>query len=276
MKNNAAYRAYEKLEKGYDVVVARIVDSARSSPRHNGATMAFVADGRNWGTVGGGLLEAKTTEECMKTFKTKEKSHLCHFNLDGLDTEALDMACGGEVDILIEYYSADNPNALKLPMQLEETALIFGAGHVGLALDPVLRYIGFNIIVLDDREEFANHDRFPHAKDVVVIDSYEDGFRTITTDKNTYIIIVTRGHKGDYAILKSALKQNHAYIGMIGSHKKTATIFDMLRRDGVSEDALQTVYAPIGERIFAETPEEIAISIAAQMIRVRSGHGNRL
>ena len=129
--------------------------------------------------------------------------------------------------------------------------------------------------VIDDRAEYANPERYPHALKTIVVDSFDDAFEGITCDENSYIIIVTRGHKGDLQVLRGALKQKRAYLGMIGSRKKNRILFDKLLEEGVAQEQLDKVYAPIGEAIYAETPEEIGVSIAAEIIRVRSGHGTR-
>ena len=182
------------------------------------------------------------------------------------------MGCGGDADVLIEYIDADSPEDFVEEFNLQTTAYIFGAGHVGLALEPVLRYINFKTVAIDDREEYANRERFPKASEVKVISDFKHAFDGIETDENSYIIIVTRGHMGDYDVLKDALKQKSAYVGMIGSRKKNAMLFDMLRKEGYAEEDIKRIHAPIGLSIQAETPEEIAISIAAELIQVRANH----
>ncbi|NLY70454.1 MAG: XdhC/CoxF family protein [Clostridiales bacterium] len=152
---------------------------------------------------------------------------------------------------------------------------MFGARHIGKALEPILRYIGFETVVIDDRPEFSNRERFPHASDVITVRDYSNVYENITTDENSYIIIVTRGHRGDYEVLKQSLAQKHEYIGMIGSKKKIAETFKKLQENGFSNEELDAVYTPIGIEIHADTPEEIAISIAAEMIMVRAGHGKK-
>ncbi len=230
-------------------------------------------DGTTQGTVGGGRLEAETEKLCKEVFQTKEKSRLHHFKLNTEEQDALDMGCGGDADVLIQYIDAAHPEEFVEEFNLETTAYIFGAGHVGLALEPVLRYVNFKTVVIDDREEYANRERFPEAAEVKVLPDFKHSFDEIQTDENSYIVIVTRGHMGDYDVLKDALKQKSAYVGMIGSRKKNAMLFDMLRKEGYSEDDIARVHAPIGLSIKAETPEEIAISIAAEMIQVRANHG---
>jgi xanthine dehydrogenase accessory factor len=231
-------------------------------------------DGTRYGTVGGGKLEAEVEKICLETFKTKE-SKIYHFGLKPEDQQGIDMRCGGDADVSVEYVDAGRPESFIADFDVKSTAFIFGAGHVGQALEPILRYVGFVTKVIDDRPDFSSRERFPDADEVMVIDSFLDAYRGMETDENSYIIIVTRGHSGDYDVLKQTLKRTTAYIGMIGSRSKVAEVYRMLREDGFAQEELDRVYSPIGTNIFAETPEEIAISIAGEMIKVRAGHGER-
>lgn len=156
------------------------------------------------------------------------------------------------------------------PLSLQGTAFVFGAGHCGEQLVPVLGMLGFSTVVIDDRAEFANSERFPNADMIVVPDSFEGALAQMLVDENSYIIIMTRGHLHDRAVLRQALRTNAAYMGMIGSRKKVADTFAALMEEGVSAEDLARVHAPIGLPITAETPEEIAISIAAELIQIRA------
>lgn len=265
------YFAKDLLEQGKGFVLATVIDTSGSTPRKSGAWMIMTEEGEFMGTVGGGKIEAVTQERCREHLETKETKQY-HFKLNTEDMDALDMGCGGEAEIRVEYISGDNPGDFLAEWEAKTKAYVFGGGHVSLALEPVLRHIDFRVTVTDDREEYANKERFPYA-DVRVAKGFENCFDGLFCDENTFIVIVTRGHMGDYVVLKQALAQPSAYVGMIGSRKKNAMLFDQLREEGVSEEDIARVYAPIGEDIHAETPEEIAISIAAEMIRVRSGHG---
>lgn len=256
-----------------DFVVATVMDTNGSTPRKPGAWMAVAADGRIAGTIGGGRIEAETVKYCMKAHEMKEPISTYHFKLNTADKDSLDMGCGGEADILIEYFPCAKGEIFLEQFRSDTKAYIFGAGHVCLALEPVLRHVGFDTFVVDDRSEYANRERFPLAKEVLVVPNFQRTFDRIESDENSYFVIVTRGHIGDLDVLRQAINQPHKYLGMIGSKNKTALLYDLLRTEGVEEVTLQKIYAPIGERIFAETPEEIAISITGEMIRVRAGHG---
>ncbi|MDD3168332.1 MAG: XdhC/CoxI family protein [Eubacteriales bacterium] len=269
-----SYISKDLIEKGEDFVIAKVVDTQGSTPRKKGAVLLMKQDGTRFGTVGGGKLEAEVEKICLEILKTK-KSKTCHFRLTAKEQQGLDMRCGGDADVSIEYIDAKNPASFIADFDLKAAAFIFGAGHVGQALEPVLRYVNFATTVIDDRPDFANRERFPDADEVMVIDSFLDAYQGMETDENSYIVIVTRGHSADYDVLKQTLKRKTAYIGMIGSRNKVAEIYRMLREDGFSQAELDRVYSPIGTSIFAETPEEIAISIAGEMIKVRAGHGER-
>lgn len=272
MADKIIYFARDMLEQGRDFVIAKVVDTHGSTPRKKGAWMLMKDDGTTAGTVGGGRLEAETEKICRETFKTKEKSQIFHFTLNADEQGALDMQCGGDTDIQIQYIDAAHPEEFVEEFGLATTAYIFGAGHVGLALEPVLRYVNFQTVVLDDREDYANRERFPQADEVKVISDFQHAFEGLELNNNSYIVIVTRGHAGDYDVLKDALKQPSAYVGMIGSKRKNAVLFDKLREEGYSEEDIARIHAPIGLPIQAETPEEIAISITAEMIQVRANH----
>ena len=149
-------------------------------------------------------------------------------------------------------------------------AYIFGAGHCGEKLAQVLGTVGFGTIVIDDRAEFANTERFPAADGIIVPESMDQPFCDIEMDGDSYIVIVTRGHAHDELVLRGALRTQAGYIGMIGSRRKRETIYKNLLEDGYKQSDIDRVYSPIGVNIGAETPEEIAVSIAAEMIKARS------
>lgn len=270
MSQKLSYFARDLIEQGEDFVIAKVVDTSGSTPRKKGAVLMMKRDGVTIGTVGGGLLEAETEKLCRKTFETKEKSHVYEFTLDEKQKGALDMGCGGDATVQIDYIDAENPGNFVKEFKLASTAYIFGGGHVAYALEPVLRHVDFRTVVIDDREEYANPERYPHADRTIAVENFDNAFDDIETDDDSYIIIVTRGHRGDLQVLREALKRDFAYLGMIGSRRKNELLFDTLRREGVPESKLAEVHAPIGLKIGSETPEEIAVSIVAEIIQVRS------
>lgn len=161
------------------------------------------------------------------------------------------------------------------PVGSVSTAYVFGAGHCGEKLVPVLGIAGFATVIVDDRPEFADRKRFPTADGIAVLDSFSEGLHRFCIDEDSYIVIVTRGHVHDQTVLAWALQTSAGYIGMIGSRRKVATIFAALEEQGFSSGALARVHAPIGLSIGAETPGEIAVSIAAELVHVRSQAGQR-
>ncbi len=172
---------------------------------------------------------------------------------------------GYDVFTNLEHYSAH-----LFPVGSDGTVYIFGAGHCGEKLAHIVHTVGFETVVIDDRSEFANSGRFPEADDIIVPKKLDEPFNAISFGQDSYIVIVTRGHVHDEIVLRGALKTNAGYIGMIGSRKKRETIYQHLLDDGFTQADIKRVYSPIGISIGAETPEEIAISITAELIRVRA------
>jgi xanthine dehydrogenase accessory factor len=156
------------------------------------------------------------------------------------------------------------------PIQSGETVYIFGAGHVSQQLARLTKMVGFHTIVLDDRKEFANRRRFRDADDIVELDTFDHAFDGLTMGSQSYIVIVTRGHTHDKTVLGQALKTGATYIGMIGSRKKRNIIYQKLLGENFTQADIDRVHSPIGLAIGAETPEEIAVSIIAELIQIRA------
>jgi xanthine dehydrogenase accessory factor len=164
------------------------------------------------------------------------------------------------------------------PLTLPITVYVFGAGHIAASLVPLCDLLGFQSVVVDDRNDFASRERFPRATRLVVVPSFDQAFADPSIGplgKDSYVVIVTRGHGGDLAVLRQALQCQPGYVGMIGSRRKRQLILDQLSREGFSADDLARVVCPIGLSIGAETPQEIALSIAAQIVATRAGHAGK-
>ncbi len=155
----------------------------------------------------------------------------------------------------------------------QSTVYVFGAGHLSKEIVPLAKRVGFHVVVVDDRAFFANREGFPEADELMVAD-FGSVFDDLQIDADSYLVIVTRGHQHDEVVLRQALRVRPAYIGMIGSRTKIASIYGQLRAEGFSQEELDAVHAPIGVPIQAKSPEEIAISILAELISVR-GQGGR-
>ncbi len=173
---------------------------------------------------------------------------------------------GGALD---GHTAGDRPGIYVQPLGVPGTAYVFGAGHCGHSLIPLLGMVGFRTVIVDDRADFANAERFPDADSIVVPESFEGALASLPIDEQSYLVIMTRGHMFDRSVLAQALATPALYVGMIGSKKKVAETFKTLKEQGFTDDDIARVHSPIGMSIGAETPEEIAVSIAAEIIRVR-------
>ena len=179
-----------------------------------------------------------------------------------------DVLGSGRGDLVV---AGENMRARMEAIGWRGTVFVFGAGHCGQSLVPFLHAVGFRTVVVDDRAEYANRDRFPLADSVVVPPSFEGIVGGLPIDEDSYLVILTRGHVHDRTVLREALQTDALYVGMIGSRRKVAQTMEALREEGVEAGQLDRVHAPIGLSIGAETPEEIAVSITAQLIQVRAG-----
>ena len=273
MADKISYIARKFIEENVPFVIAEVIDTKGSAPRKRDAVLLMNFEEKTWGTVGGGLLEAETERHCREQLKSKEPLRTYEFILDEAATGegALAMGCGGDASIRIRYVDPQNPGSFVEDFKTSSQAYIFGGGHVALALDPVLRHVDFETTVIDDRADYANKERFPESR-VIVCDNFDHCFEEIEPDEDSFLIIVTRGHRGDLQVLRQALRKPHAYLGMIGSRHKNQILVDQLLTEGFTQEELDAVYMPIGLDIKSETPEEISISIAAEMILVRAEH----
>jgi xanthine dehydrogenase accessory factor len=241
--------------EGEEAALVTIVSATGSTPREEGAKMLVKPDGSILGTIGGGSLEVQVIEEAVKVIKQGKPKRL-HMSLTAKETGEVGMICGGELEVFIE------------PILSPPTLYIFGGGHISLSLAKMGKLLGFKIAVIDDRPEFASSERFPEA-DVILAEDFTKSFPKIKIDKSSYIVIVTRGHQHDELVLEWAVGTPAKYIGMIGSKTKVKAIFSHLLAKGKSKEQLDRVHAPIGLEIEAQTPEEIAVSILAEVIKVR-------
>lgn len=244
----------ECLEQGRPFVLATLVKTAGSVPRNPGARMLVFPDGAISGTIGGGKFEHTVIADCLSLLKSGAPHSLKSYKLHESGEDALGMLCGGEADVFMESFGA------------RETLYIFGGGHIGLALTGIALGLGFRIVVIDDRPDILAQCKL--GVETILTDSqYNDNFPQI--DLNSYVVIVTHGHKCDKEVLSKVVKTDCAYIGMIGSSRKVKETFAILESEGVSKDRLSRVHSPIGLDIGAEGPYEIAIAIAAQLIEVK-------
>ncbi len=271
MSQPISYIARKFIEENIDFVIAKVIETKGSAPRKRGAAMVMTPEGNFYGTVGGGLLEAKTQDLCRKVMETREPITY-EFILDEQQQgeNALAMGCGGDATVEVEFIDTSNPGNFIEEFKLKSDAYVFGGGHVAYALEPLLRHVDFTVTIVADRQEYSNPERYPNAERTIVCENFDHCFDEIEIDDDSYIVIVTRGHRGDLAVLRQALTKPNAYIGMIGSRRKNSLLYDELKKEGFTQEQLDCVHAPIGLEIKSETPEEIGISIVAEMIQVRA------
>jgi xanthine dehydrogenase accessory factor len=336
-------------------VLATIIRQSGPSPRGIGTKCLIMQDGSFIGTIGGGVVEAKTIKAAMKVFDTGIPVRLT-FSLKGSDVADTDMLCGGDMEVFLEpvapkylsYLSIlekvikitgrggagllatvinenlwqqdvapkiflekkgkpigsllggramedaliekidgilntrlplvlslqdDSGNQVEIfaePIIADPFLYVFGGGHVSSQIVPLASRVGFQVVVIDDRQEFADIKNFPDARDVHQF-PFDGVMDKLSVDKSSYLVIVTRGHVHDKNVLAQALKTDARYIGMIGSTRKRNIIYEKLIEEGFTKEELNRVHSPIGLEIGAETPEEIAVSIVAELIMIRAG-----
>lgn len=341
--NEIINSACRLLEDNQPFVIATIVSRKGSTPRTAGAKMIVTLEGNIFGTIGGGLLEARSVEAAVTILKGGPVRFI-PFDLSREKATTMDMICGGKAEVLLDLITPSHDNIelfqrwrnavgqgecchfvtaahgssrridhishclicenetvfgqwpLKeqrigpLLSEITSTSVItldhmtliieptprlsrvyiFGAGHVAQPTARFATMVGFYVAVMDDRAEFANKTRFPEAHETHVIKDFNRALSELSIDQDSYIVILTRGHCHDGTVLKQALKTNAGYIGMIGSRRKRDLIYDELLDQGFSPDDFSRVNAPIGLNIDAETPEEIAMSIVAELIQKRA------
>jgi xanthine dehydrogenase accessory factor len=238
-------------QKGGSAILATLVSVDGDFPKGESSKALIKTSGEKVGSLLGGVeLEKKILREGEAQLKEKKPKVLVFRHEDR------------KMEVLLE------------PVFSEPTVYIFGGGHISEQLAPLAKKVHFKVVVIDDREMFANRERFPEA-DEVIVSEFEKCFDQLNIDDSSYIIIVTRGHLYDGFVLEQAVKTNARYIGMIGSKKKIKTLYEILVKKGVSKETLNRVHAPIGLDINSETPEEIAVSIVAQLIKTRAEHLSR-
>lgn len=346
-----AEEAGRLIDRQQEFVLATIVSRSGSAPRTAGTRMIITREGREAGTIGGGLLEARVIARAAELFSTRRPVML-PFDLSHSEVAAMDMVCGGQLEVLLEFIPPSAPSADLLacwrealrraepclflsvvetaggeveriahsivkagrptcgecplppdqlreldrawsgaaglrtvragttlilidPVLKSETVYLFGAGHVAQPTARLAGFAGFRVVVVDDRSEFANAERFPQADEIRVVENFDSAFDGLAVDPASFIVIVTRGHLHDMTVLRQALGTQAAYVGMIGSRRKREHIFNSLLKQGVADAELQRVHSPIGLAIGAETPEEIALSIVAELVQVRAERRRR-
>ncbi len=238
-------RIKEMRERGEEGLLASVVSRADSSISVQGSKLLYGMQGEKWGF----LLEGEAFEDEIRRWF--EENPVRELGVQSFESN------GQAIEILLE------------PIQTDPTLYIFGAGHLAQALSPLGKMADFRVVVIDDRPMFANLERFPEA-DQVLVEPFEMVFDKLQINPRSYVVIVTRGHLYDGEVLEQAVQTDAGYIGMIGSKRKIAVLYKDLMEKGINKQLLDRVHAPIGLHIHSETPAEIAISIMAELIKVRA------
>jgi xanthine dehydrogenase accessory factor len=239
---------------GRRAALATIVHTNGSIPSYESSRMLVREDGSIAGTIGGGCVEAEVWAAAKEVMQ-KEAPRKMVFNLNNEAKYDNGLICGGTLEVFVE------------PILPQPMLYVFGGGHVSMAVAKAATAAGFGIGVVDDRETFANEERFPMAQEIYT--SYEDAFEKLHPNAASYLVIVTRGHKEDMHVLAWAVRTAARYVGMIGSKRKVLSVYKALENDGYKPEEFERVYAPMGLEIGALSPEEIAVSIAAELVAVR-------
>jgi xanthine dehydrogenase accessory factor len=247
----------DALERGEPAALVTIVSTTGSTPQRIGAKMLVFADGRIVGTIGGGCYENDAFWKAREAI-TERKPQMVHYELSDDFAQETGLICGGQMDVYIE------------PIEPSPELYIVGAGHVGFHLARLASDVGFQVHVVDDREKFANAERFPSAVEIVV-DDIPAWIARANLPPHAYTVIVTRGHTNDLEALRALAPLDLRYLGLIGSRAKVARIYDALTEAQMPAEFLKRVHAPIGLDIGAVTPQEIAVSILAELIAVKHG-----
>ncbi len=252
---------YEEIvrlrREGRKGAVATIVNVRGSIPSFETAKMLVRDDGSIAGTIGGGCVEAEVWQAAKEVMES-EKPRSLTFNLNSDPKYDSGLVCGGTLEVFLE------------PILPAATLYLFGAGHVSVNVYKVARMAGFDVVVVDDRERYANRERFPEARDLYAED-FDRALAQLSPNENSFLVIVTRGHRDDMRVLQWAVGTPARYIGMIGSRRKVISTYRELERLGVPREKFEDprLHAPVGLDLGALTPEEIAVAIVAEIIAVR-------
>jgi len=238
--------------------LATIVHTNGSIPSYESSRMLVREDGSTEGTIGGGCVEADVWAAAKEVME-KETPRKLVFHLNNEATYDNGLICGGSVEIFVE------------PILPQPVVYLFGGGHISTAVARAAQATGFGVGVVDDREAFANTQRFPMAQEIFT--SYDEAFAKLQPNGASYLVIVTRGHKDDMRVLAWAVRTQARYVGMIGSKRKVLSVYKALEKEGYRREEFERVYAPMGLEIGALSPEEIALSIVAEMVAVRRNAG---
>jgi len=247
-------RIPELIAQNKTVALVTVTSAGGSTPAEVGKEMLVDSSGNIGGTIGGGNLEYIAVKKAQESLE-RNASESFHFDLK----KDLGMECGGAVDIFIKVYSP----AIQL--------VLVGAGHVGQVVYKFADALGYDVVVIDDREEVASREHYPNARKIIVGDIGEESEKLEISPSTAYVVIATHGHKCDEVALYHMIQKNPKYIGVIGSRNKVAVMMAHLKEQGIPQEKLDAVYSPIGIALGGGQPAEIAVSIISEILLVKNG-----
>ena len=259
MESAVIKRLLSAIDHREAVALVTVTQKVGSGPRDRGSMMLVDHKGTLLaGTIGGGGVEEKAKHDAITCLENQTSATFSYELTLKENENSLGMACGGAVDVFIKVFSVG------------KSLIIFGAGHIGMVLSKMAKLLEYHVTIIDEREEYATKTRFESA-DVILSGDMQALLTDIEITPTTSVVIVTHGHRHDLEVLRTVLNHDAGYIGMIGSKTKVNYCFKTLREEGVSEERLSAVHAPIGLDIGGETPPEIALSIMAEIQAVQFG-----
>lgn len=251
MDHTLLIKALKASRKGQKYAFATVVETTKKgTPRKSGAKMVVLEDGTIFGSIGGGQNEKATQKECLKAIRSAKPS-LVTYDYFGKKGQSI---CGGQMKVFIE------------PIITQKHFIICGAGHIALPLSVIAKMLNYKVTILDNRKILANKKRFPHV-DTIIVGNHAQKLAKISINQNTDIMIVTQGNEYDFECLKAVIKSDAGYLGVISSKPKRIKFFNQLRKMGIPEKLLKRIHIPAGIDIGAQTPEEIAVSISAELVK---------
>jgi len=252
---NTIFKALSELEKNNESAsLCTVISSEGSTPRHVGSKMLVYSDGKFIGTVGGGELESRVIKAALESLKSGEAQTLSYTMAD--PSRGDPGVCGGTVEVFVE------------PILPPAIIVVIGGGHVGKAVVHLAKWLGFRVAVSDDREEFCNPESVPDADVYYPVEMAQLPSQLKVT-RQTYLVVTSRGSGIDAKGLPNLLESEAAYIGVIGSKRRWLTTVKALKEQGVDEALINKVHSPMGIELNAETPEEIAVSIMAEISMIK-------
>ena len=258
MRNEDVFEAVaEALKRGEPAALVTIIRAQGSTPQRVGAKMLVFPDGRTVGTIGGGCYENEAFWKARTAIETRQPV-IAKYELTDDLAEDSGLICGGQMEVYIE------------PLEPAPALYLVGAGHVSYHLARAAHTVGFKLHIIDDREKFANVERFPDAEEIVV-DSIPEWLSQADLPAHAFAVILTRGHRHDLDALRALAPKPLRYLGLIGSRAKVVRIYEALEAEGIPSEQCRRVHSPVGLDLGAVTPQEIAVSILAEMIAVKYG-----